>query len=158
MDVLLEETQGKKVFVVAGEVSGDALAAHVLRHHTCIEGVIGQNLKDIGAKEFLPIDVFQTLGFFSVLRRLPHFIHLFFKLRNHILSTNPDLVLLVDNAEFSLLLGKSLRKHGYKGRLVQLVAPSVWAWRRHRAKIIDTYFDQVLCILPFEPDYFKNGV
>ena len=67
MDVLLEETQGKKVFVVAGEVSGDALAAHVLRHHTCIEGVIGQNLKDIGAKEFLPIDVFQTLGFFSVL-------------------------------------------------------------------------------------------
>lgn len=148
------------IFVVAGEKSGDAIAAKVLKplaKITIIEGVLGPKLKELGAKELFSIESFQVMGFVDVIKALPHFILLFHKIKKAILQKNPKLVLLVDNAEFSLLLAKSLRKSGFSGKIVQLVCPSIWAWRKGRIKTLEENFDLVLSILPFEKNYFKNS-
>ncbi|MBM3193508.1 MAG: lipid-A-disaccharide synthase [Chlamydiae bacterium] len=145
------------LFVVAGEKSGDAIGAKVLAplsKQFSIEGVIGPKLKEIGAKELFSIDSFGVMGFVDVLKSLPRFIFLFHKIKKTILKKNPKVVLLIDNAEFSLLLAKSLRKKGFKGKIAQLVSPSVWAWRSSRIKILEKNFDILLSILPFEKSYF----
>ncbi len=148
-----------KTFVIAGEISGDALAAQVLKKwgRQNIEGVIGPKLKALGARELFSIEEFQVMGFRAIIKSLPHFIKLFYKIRKEILNRNPEHLLLVDNAEFSLLIAKSLRKKGFKGKITQLVAPSVWAWRKGRIKTLEENFDELLSILPFEKKYFENS-
>ncbi len=109
------------IFVVAGEKSGDAIAAKVLKplsQTAIISGVIGPKLKEMGAKELFSIDSFQVMGIVDIIKALPHFIRLFFKIKKTILANNPNLVLLVDNAEFSLLIARSLRKSGFQGKIV----------------------------------------
>ncbi len=148
------------IFVVAGEKSGDAIAAKVLKplsQTAIISGVIGPKLKEMGAKELFSIDSFQVMGIVDIIKALPHFIRLFFKIKKTILANNPNLVLLVDNAEFSLLIARSLRKSGFQGKIVQLVSPSVWAWRKSRIKTLEENFDLLLSILPFEKKYFKGS-
>jgi lipid-A-disaccharide synthase len=148
------------LFVVAGEKSGDTIAANYLRNLSKkieIQGVVGPSLKEIGATELFSIDSFNVMGLTSILKALPRLISLFLKIRKAILEKNPKTVLLVDNAEFSLLLGKSLRKKGFKGKIIQLVSPSVWAWRRGRIKTLEENFDLLLSIFPFEKNYFKDS-
>jgi lipid-A-disaccharide synthase len=148
------------LFVVAGEKSGDAIAAKVLAslsQEISIEGVIGPKLKELGAKELFSIESFNVMGFLDILKSLPRFIYLFKKIKKAIITKNPQLVLLVDNAEFSLLLAKSLRKSGFKGKIAQLVSPSVWAWRKSRIKTLEENFNILLSILPFEKNYFEDS-
>ena len=148
------------LFVIAGETSGDAIAAkvlHSLSKSIPIEGVVGPKLKEIGACELFSIESFQVMGIVDILKSLPHFFILFQKIKNAILKRDPKLVLLVDNAEFSLLIAKSLRKSGYKGKIVQLVSPSIWAWRKARIKTLEKNFDLLLSIFPFEKKYFTGS-
>ncbi len=149
------------LFVVAGEKSGDAIAAKVLAplsKEITIEGVIGPKLKELGAKDLFSIDSFSVMGFVDILKSLPRFIYLFKKIKKEIIKKNPKLVLLVDNAEFSLLLAKSLRKSGFKGKIAQLVSPSVWAWRKSRIKTLEENFNLLLSIFPFEKSYFEDSL
>ncbi len=148
------------LFVVAGEKSGDAIGANYLKDLSGkieIRGVVGPKLKEIGATELFSIDDFNVMGLTSILKALPRLIRLFFKIRKVILEGEPKVVLLIDNAEFSLILAKSLRKKGYKGKIIQLVSPSVWAWRKGRIKTLEKNFDLLLSILPFEKKYFKDS-
>ncbi len=148
------------LFVIAGEKSGDAIAAKVLQplaHTVSISGVIGPKLKEIGATQIFSIEAFEVMGIVDILKSLPHFISLFYKIKKAILQDNPNTVLLVDNAEFSLAIAKSLRKSGYKGKIVQLISPSVWAWRKNRIKTLEQNFDLLLSIFPFEKKYFSNS-
>lgn len=148
------------LFVVAGEKSGDAIGARVLSSLSAkivIEGVIGPKLKEMGAKELFSIDSFNVMGFVDILKSLPRFIFLFHKIKKTILKKNPKLVLLIDNAEFSLLLARSLRKNGYRGKIAQLVSPSVWAWRSSRIQTLEENFNLLLSILPFEKSYFNTS-
>ena len=148
------------LFVIAGELSGDAIAAKVLKplsKNFTIEGVVGPKLKEIGACELFSIESFQVMGIVDILKSLPHFLILFQEIKRAILKANPKLLLLVDNAEFSLLIAKSLRKSGFKGKIVQLISPSVWAWRKGRIKTLEKNFDLLLSIFPFEKKYFKDS-
>ena len=147
------------IFVVCGEMSGDNLAAKILKpiaHRFSIEGIIGQRLEKIGVKKFLSIDAFQKMGFVDVFKNLPRFLVLFQKIKKTIIEKNPKIVVLVDNPDFNLLLAKALRKRLFKGKLVQLVCPSVWAWRKGRIKTIEKNFDLLLTLLPFEKDLFSS--
>ena len=148
------------LFVVAGEKSGDIIAAKVLEplaKKLHIEGVIGPKLKEIGALELFSIDSFGVMGIVDIIKSLPRFILLFHQIKKAILRRNPKLVLLVDNAEFSLLIAKSLRKNGYQGKIVQLISPSVWAWRKSRIKTLEQNFDRLLSIFPFEKKHFSDS-
>lgn len=148
------------LFVVAGEKSGDLLGAKILarlKDQWVIGGVTGPELEKIGVTTFFSIDAFEVIGFFSLIPHLPRIIRLFYKIKKTILEEKPKMVLLIDNAEFSLLLAKALRKASYSGKIVQLVSPSVWAWRKNRKKTMEKTLDHLFCILPFEPAYFQGS-
>lgn len=147
------------LFVSTGELSGDELAASVLSHlpdTLKIRGIIGPKLRALGVEELFPMELFEVHGLFSLLKALPRIIFYFRKIRQTILQLQPKVVLLVDNAEFSLLMAKSLKKHGFQGKIIQLVCPTVWAWRKGRKKTMIKTLDGLLSLFPFERDLFQK--
>lgn len=149
------------LYVSACEKSADSLAfclLEPLEGKLRYGGTLGPELLQLKNIElFFPMEEFQVIGFTQVLFNLRKIYRLFKKVRAKILSCNPKVVLLVDYPEFHLLLAKSLRKHGYQGKIIQTVLPSIWAWRPQRKHSLEKYFDAVLCLFPFEPELFANS-
>jgi lipid-A-disaccharide synthase len=150
------------VFISCGEVSGDLVAAELLRPlHEVIAsqswaGVIGNELQALGVKPLRGLDGLQVMGFTAVLKAFNRLKKHMYWIESTILESNPQVVLLVDYPGFHLKLAKRLREKGYKGKIIQYVCPSVWAWKKHRLQILKTYFDEVWGILPFESEHLKE--
>lgn len=147
------------LFVSTGEVSGDLLASLIVKNlpdDLSIGGIIGPNLRKLDVKEYFPMELFEIHGLVAMMKGLPRVLRNFSKIKQKILSLNPKVVLLVDNVEFSLLLASSLCKGGYKGKIVQLVCPTVWAWRENRMKGMIKNLDLVLSLFPHEAAYFAK--
>lgn len=151
------------VFISCGEVSGDLVAAELLRPLQQViatqswAGVIGNELQALGVKSLRGLDGLQVMGFTAVLKALKRLKKHMQWIESTILESSPQVVLLVDYPGFHLKLAKGLREKGYKGKIIQYVCPSVWAWKKHRLKTLRTYFDEVWGILPFESDYLKEA-
>lgn len=148
------------LFVFSGEHSGDMHASALLSllkkeiPELSIAGVAGPMMRSLGVTPILNMEDFSVMGFTDVFKVLPRLIKQFCKVRDHILKTNPSVVLLVDYQEFNLRLAKSLRKNGYQGKIIQYIAPTVWAWRKGRAKTLSHSVDTLLTIFPFEEKHF----
>ena len=78
------------------------------------------------------------------------------KLSEIILRNNYKIVITIDSPDFNFRLAKKIKKKGFKGKIIQIVAPTVWAWRKSRAKDFAKFFDKLLVILPFEKKYFEK--
>ncbi len=149
-------------YIFSGETSGDARGAELLsalKNHSplaTVHGVPGPQLRALGVKHSITMESFQVMGFIDVVKSLPKLYRLFFHVKTEILNLNPEVVIMVDYADFSLRMAKHLRKAGYKGKIVQYVSPSVWAWKKHRIAHIEKNLDLLLTILPFEPAYFDQ--
>lgn len=146
-----------RVFILAGEPSGDRIAADLvarLRGKVNLElsGVGGDELAGQGLTSLYPMSDLAVMGITDVLLTLPRLLWRLEQTARAILAANPDMVVLVDAQDFSRLLAARLRKRGYAGRLVLYVAPSVWARHPERAKRLAPLFDAVLAVLPFEPE------
>ena len=150
------------LFIFAGEPSGDILgknlvqALHQTSDHFDICGVGGAQMQSARMKIIAPMERFEVMGFTGVLKALPRLFQEFRKIKKHILTMQPQAVILIDYPEFNMLLAKSLRKHGYRGKLVHYVCPSVWAWRTKRIYSLANTLDSLLSILPFEKQYFAK--
>ncbi|MEC7838518.1 MAG: lipid-A-disaccharide synthase [Chlamydiota bacterium] len=153
----------QSIFIFAGEHSGDVHGAKLVQSlkellpYSKIRGVSGPYMRAEGVDTFMEMEAFAVMGFTDVALALPKIFSNFKKIRNNILQTNPDMVILIDYQEFSLRLAKSLRKKGYTGKLVQYISPSVWAWRKGRADTIAENFDLLLTIYPFESQYYNTS-
>ena len=147
-----------KIFLFAGELSGDRLGESLMKECKGDEfiGVGGPKMRSLGLQCILPTESFLVMGFTDLLKHLPRLIVLFYRVRKAILKANPDQVILIDYAEFNLKLAASLRKKGYKGKIVQYVCPSVWAWRKHRIQIMEKNLDEVMLLFPFEAECFTE--
>ncbi len=155
-------SSSSKIFMFAGEPSGDQLGAdlcHALKKQNSlleISGVAGPQMRTAGVQPVLEMEDFAVMGFSDVLLALPR---LFFK-RNAIvkwiLHNRPDTVVLIDYIEFNLHLAKTLRSKGYKGKIVQYVSPTVWAWRAGRADTLAMHYDLLLTTYPFEAKYYSH--
>jgi lipid-A-disaccharide synthase len=151
------------LFVIAGETSGDAYAAEVLRRLrarysdlTCA-AMGGPALKEAGAEIEQDIEGLSVMGLGPVLARLPSFIQLGLRMAQVIRSRRPKVVLTVDYPGFNLRLVRRLADLRQAGtRFVHLVAPQVWAWKPRRAKRIAQSVDRLLCFFPFEPPLFNR--
>ncbi len=147
------------LFISTGELSGDLLANLVVQYlpkNLSIGGIIGPELRAAGAQEYFPMELFQVHGFLSLIKSIPRIGLKYLSIKKKILELNPKVVLFVDNIEFSRLMAKSLRRAGYKGKIVQLVCPSAWAWRSGRIKSLIKYFDLGLSLFPFEAEYYAK--
>jgi lipid-A-disaccharide synthase len=152
-----------KLFIVAGEPSGDIHAANVVREMLTrmeagtvleISGTGGAALAALGQVQIATVSELAVIGFVGVLKRLPFFLRLAGRLEAHIAEDRPDLILLMDYTGFNLRFAK--RIHKYRIPVVQFAAPQVWIWRYSRVKTLAKYFDKVLCLLPFEEALLKK--
>lgn len=146
-------TRGE-IFFFAGELSGDLLGAELVSEGAV--GVGGPAMQRAGLKPLFDFEAFQVMGFTAVIPALPRILMQLHRIKRWILKNSPKMVVLIDYAEFSLLLAKQLRKGGYRGKIVQYVCPSIWAWRKKRKKTLESYYDHLLSILPFEEKLFKK--
>ena len=146
-----------KLFILAGEPSGDRIAADLVRRlkqrvPLAFIGVGGQELADEGLKSLFPMRDLSVMGVSDVLLRLPLLLWRVEQTARAIREANPDIVVLVDSQDFSKLVAKRLKRLRYAGQMVLYVAPSVWARAPQRAAKLKPLFAEVLAVLPFEPE------
>jgi len=145
-----------RLFILAGEPSGDRLAADLIRRlkarvELAFSGVGGDDLIAEGLKSLFPMRDLAVMGISDVLRRLPLLLWRIEQTARAIRRSRPDIVVLVDAQDFSRLLASRLKALGYAGKLILYVAPTVWARAPERAPRLRPLFDEVLAVLPFEP-------
>ena len=149
----------KKIALVAGEYSADILGASVMRALKAGHGEIsfigigGERMKAQGLQTEFDGENFSLIGIFEVLPRLPQLLALRKALAGFILRHRPECIIVIDSPDFGLFLARKLSSRSCP--LVQLVAPTVWAWRRGRARSFARFFDAILCLFPFEPPLFE---
>lgn len=146
--------------MVAGELSGDTLGADLIREIKKINpnvrfiGIGGPQMQAEGLTSLYPLERLSLFGLFEVLGRLPEL----FKIRDGLIETfekeKIDLFIGVDAPDFNLRVSKLLKEKHIK--TVQYVSPSVWAWRQGRVVGIRAAVDMVLCLLPFEVDFYTK--
>ncbi|WP_180683376.1 lipid-A-disaccharide synthase [Tepidicella baoligensis] len=151
------------VALVAGEASGDLLAARLLaglkrRWPTWrAAGIGGPRMQAQGFEAWWPSDKLAVRGYVEVLRHYREIVAIRRQLRDRLLAAPPRLFVGVDAPDFNLDLEGDLRAAGVK--TVHFVAPAVWAWRPERIEKIRRHVDHVLCIFPFEAALFHaHGV
>ena len=150
-----------RVYLVAGEASGDRLAADLLRElkknpKLKAFGVGGPMLKAAGQEQSLNLAKHAVVGLTDVLKNLPKFLKIFREVKHEIAEVNPDVVILVDYPGFNLRLAKALHGQRNAPAIVYYVSPQVWAWKAGRAKLMERILDRLLVIFPFEVDWFAK--
>lgn len=102
-------------------------------------------------------DKLAVMGLFEVISHLPRLLRFRRELHDRLLEERPDILVGIDSPDFNLGLEKRMRAAGI--RAVHYVSPTVWAWRQGRVKSIAAATDMVLCLFPFEPDFYsEHGV
>ena len=150
-----------RIFLVAGEPSGDNLGAKLmlaLKRATggAVEfsGVGGERMAGEGLKSLFPLSDLSVMGLAEVVPRLPTIFARLRQTAEAIKTTRPDIVVLIDAPSFGLRVADRIRGSGIP--VVQYVAPQLWAWRPGRAKKLKGRIDAMLALLPFEPDFFAK--
>ncbi len=151
----------KRVYIVAGEASGDLLAAPLVtelrRLHPDLKlrGVGGGQLQRAGITLFRHHQEISVMGLTEVLRRWRTLSHALRQIEQDIRDYNPDLLLLVDFPGFNLTLARRLRDT--LPSIVYYISPKFWAWRYNRVKKLARLTDLVACIFPFEPKHIERA-
>ncbi|HTN50141.1 MAG TPA: lipid-A-disaccharide synthase [Burkholderiaceae bacterium] len=146
---------------VAGEASGDLLAAGVVRQLRVREpglpcvGVGGDRMIAAGFEAWAHVRELSVRGYVEVLRHLPRLLALRRSLRRRLLAAPPAVFVGVDAPDFNLGLEESLREHGI--RVVHYVSPSIWAWRSERIHQIRRSVDRMLLVFPFEQRIYDEA-
>jgi lipid-A-disaccharide synthase len=149
-----------RVGIVAGEHSGDQLGAALivaLRERVpavrCF-GVAGPKMIAAGCEAWARADELAVMGLAEVLQHLPRLLRLRGALLRRFAAAAPDVFVGIDSPEFNLRLARRLKERGI--RTVQYVSPQVWAWRQRRVRSIGACCDLVLCLLPFEAQFYTQ--
>jgi lipid-A-disaccharide synthase len=150
----------KRIFVIAGEPSGDQHAAEYIKKHTDINPNIifdafGQNdIKKTNANLIYDTEKISVIGIIEVVLRYRQIYQALNIAKEYIKNKKPDLIVLVDYIEFNLKIAKFARNLGIP--VLFYIAPQVWAWREKRAKKFVDATNHIAVIFPFEEDYFKK--
>ncbi len=161
-----------KLFVIAGEASGDVLGGKLLKNikdeikdnpdfagkQLKISGVGGPDLEKEGLKSIFDMSELSLMGFFEIIPHIPKLIRRINQTTQEIIKFQPDIVITIDAPDFCFRVIKKLQQYQISQRIkkIHFIAPTVWAYRAKRAKKIAKLFDLLLVILPFEPPYFKK--
>jgi lipid-A-disaccharide synthase len=149
-----------EILIVAGEASADLHASRALEELVKLRpgvhafGVGGPRLRAAGLEALAPAEDISVMGLAEVLPRIPRILGILRALARAAAERRPKAALLVDLPDFNLRLAKKLKKLGIP--VVYYVSPTIWAWRRGRARKIAKVVDRMLCILPFEERFYEG--
>ncbi|HEX8338370.1 MAG TPA: lipid-A-disaccharide synthase [Pyrinomonadaceae bacterium] len=155
-----QAAEGFRLMVVAGEESGDAHAAALVRALREAEpgvrfeffGSAGAAMAAEGVEAVVREEDLAITGLVEIGRALPRFWAAYRALKKAALERRPDAVVLVDWPDFNLALARTLRRRGL--RVIYYISPQLWAWRSHRVRQVRRDVDLLLTILPFERDWY----
>ncbi len=149
------------LLVIAGEPSGDLIAAPVLRElkkqapfPLSFVGIGGEKMQSEGMQPLFPMEKLTTLGFSGALKKVKDFYKAYRIIQSAAQRLKPDLLLTIDFPGVNFFLGRRLKKRGIPH--VHYVAPTVWAWKAYRARRMAKFLDHLLVLFSFEPPYFTR--
>ena len=149
-----------RVLISAGEDSGDLYAASVVAalraRYPDAEffGCAGPRMQAAGVRPVIDMRSIAVVGLVEVVRHIPRILRQFRTLVRAIPKEKPEIAILTDAPDFNLRLAKRLR--GYGVPVVYLIAPQAWAWRQGRVRVMRNAVDRLLCIFPFEREFFES--
>jgi lipid-A-disaccharide synthase len=148
----------RRIFIVAGEHSGDNLGGKLMAalkaasdNPIVFSGVGGESMAAQGLQSIFPLADVAVMGPLAILARLPKLVRRVYQAVDAALQSDPDAVIIIDSPEFTHPIAKRIRKKQPHIPIIDYVSPSVWAWRPGRARKMRPYVDHLLAILPFEP-------
>lgn len=159
------QNKKKRIFIIAGEVSGDVLGGHIMSHAKSAEfiGIGGENMRQAGLKSLFPMGDLSVMGIVEVVAHAKTLTGRIKQTVDAILEYKPDLVLTIDSPGFAKSVIKQVRKSDAGKDLIKnglrfhhVVAPQVWAWRSGRAKKYAKLFDKLYAFFDFEVPYFTK--
>ncbi len=152
-----------KILVSAGEASGDLYASLVVaelrRIHPDAEffGCTGPRLREAGVRTVIDAASLAVVGLLEVVAHIPRIYGEYRKLLREARIHKPDVAILTDSPDFHLRVARRLAAEGIP--VVYLVAPQAWAWRKGRVRTLRSTVRRLLCIFPFEEQFFtQEGV
>ena len=152
----------KRLVIVAGEESGDMHAASFIRQLKIrhpdmdISGIGGRHMQDAGALLISDLARYGVTGLSEIIRHLRVIRRAFKDIKQHLIATKPDLLVLVDYPGFNLRLAK-FAKHVLGIRIIYYISPQIWAWKAGRINTIRDCIDHMAVILPFEKQLYERA-
>jgi lipid-A-disaccharide synthase len=154
-------TRGMKLYLVAGEASGDARGVELMRalreRSPSLEffGAGGREMRALAGGEFVDWADEAVVGLWDVLKKYGYFKKQFDRMLADIARIRPDAVIYIDYPGFNLRLAKAVKARVPGVRNIYYVSPQVWAWHRSRIPKMARFLDLMLCIFPFEKDLYE---
>jgi lipid-A-disaccharide synthase len=152
-----------RIFISAGEASGDLYASQLVEvlksRHPGAEffGCAGPRMQAAGVRPIVDQRSLAVVGIVEVIPHIPRILGELNRLVRASAAERPDVAILTDSPSFHLPLARKLRRQGVP--IVYLVAPQAWAWKQGRVKTMRATLSRLLCIFPFEEEFFqKHGV
>jgi lipid-A-disaccharide synthase len=148
------------IYLIAGEQSGDVLGARLMhainarRPDIAFAGIGGSAMEAQGLTSLFPIRSLALIGLLEILPKIFELRTLLKRTVADIEARKPDVLVTIDSPGFTLRVLRSLQPTTL--RRAHYVAPQVWAWRENRVKHYPGLWDQLLCLLPFEPAFFAS--
>jgi lipid-A-disaccharide synthase len=152
------------IYFVAGEVSADNHGAALMRSIRELDSEVkfvgrgGPQMQQIAGGQFKNwIGDAAVLGLWEVLRKYGYFREQFHETLQEIQESKPDAVVLIDYPGFNLRLARALRRQAPRQKIIYYISPQVWAWNRGRIRRMAQSINLVLCIFPFEADFYSQA-
>jgi lipid-A-disaccharide synthase len=148
---------GPRIFIVAGEASGDALGGALMqalreaRADVVFQGVGGKAMSSAGLTSLFAMSDISVMGLAPVIARLPTLLSRIDETARAALAAKPDCLVIIDSPDFTHRVARKVKRARPDLPIIDYVSPTVWAWRPGRARAMRDYVDCVLALLPFEP-------
>lgn len=153
-------TRPLSLWITAGEPSGDIHAARLVREilrlapETQIRGLCGPQLREAGVAESARVEDLSVMGVTEVVRHLPRIRRVLSDVRKGLAEDRPDALITVDAPSFNFRVIKTARSLGIP--VYYYIPPKVWAWNTKRVRFLRENVRRMLCILPFEKDFYHR--
>jgi lipid-A-disaccharide synthase len=152
------------IFISAGEASGEAYGALLISalkirlkaqgREAAFIGMGGQRMVDAGLDRIVRAEDMAVMGITEVVRHLPRIYREFRRLKRSIRERRPSLAILIDFPDIHFKLAEELHRLGIP--VLFFVSPQLWAWKKHRIKLVQKYVDRMLVIFPFEEQFYRE--